>query len=435
MKMKDNLEDNFYVKNISAREILDSRGNPTIEVEVQTKQSRGIASVPSGASTGKYEAVELRDGDKTRYNGKGVQTAVNNINMILAPKLLGRDVREQRAIDEMMIALDGTANKSRLGANAILGISLAVAKAAAHSQALPLYRYLCEDEPTLLPVPMMNVINGGKHAGNQLKIQEFMILPVGAESFAEGLQMGVEVYHSLKNLLRKRYGPSATNLGDEGGYAPPMNNSYEAFDALIDAIEQAGYTAGKELWLGIDAAASEFYKTKEQVYTIDGKSLNRDSLLSYYEDLVQKYPIFSIEDPLDEEDFQGFAEITQQLGKRVQIVGDDLFVTNNERLMKGIILGGANALLLKVNQIGSITEAIDAATLALQNNYNVVVSHRSGETDDTYIADLAVALHTGQIKTGAPARGERTAKYNRLLKIELELGKQSLYAGRRILST
>jgi len=433
--MRDKHETNFHIKNISAREILDSRGNPTIEVEVQTKYNCGIASVPSGASTGKYEAVELRDGDKSRYNGKGVKTAVNNVNKIIAPKLLGRDVREQRAIDDLMIALDGTKNKSRLGANAILGISLAVAKAAANSQDIPLYRYLSNDEPNLLPVPMMNVINGGKHAGNQLMIQEFMILPVGAESFAEALRMGVEVYHSLKNLLRKRYGPSATNLGDEGGYAPPMKNSYEVFDALIDAIEQAGYTAGNELWLGIDAAASEFYDSKDEVYTLDGKSLNRESLLYYYEDLVKRYPIYSIEDPLHEEDFQGFAEMTQLLGKRVQIVGDDLFVTNVERLMKGIKLGGANALLLKVNQIGSITEAIDAATLALKNDYNVIVSHRSGETGDTYIADIAVALQTGQIKTGAPARGERTAKYNRLLQIELELGTKSIYAGRRLLHT
>ncbi len=415
-------------KKIIGREVLDSRGNPTVEVEVKTKNNCGIASVPSGASTGKYEAVELRDGDKSRYNGKGVKTAVNNVNKILAPKLLGRDVREQRVIDNIMIDLDGTENKSRLGANAILGISLAVAKAAANSQNVPLYRYLSNEEPNLLPVPMMNVINGGKHAGNQLMIQEFMILPVGADSFAEAVRIGVEVYHSLKNLLKKRYGSAATNLGDEGGYAPPMKNSYEVFDALIDAIEQAGYTAGDELWLGIDAAASEFYDSKEKIYTLDGKSLNRESLLHYYEDLVEKYPICSIEDPLHEEDFQGIVEMTQLLGKRVQIVGDDLFVTNFERLMKGIKMGGANALLLKVNQIGSVTEAIDAATLALKNDYNVIVSHRSGETGDTYIADIAVALETGQIKTGAPARGERTAKYNRLLQIELELGTKSTYA-------
>lgn len=431
--MEDKDETNFHIKKISAREILDSRGNPTIEVEVQTKNYRGIASVPSGASTGKYEAVELRDGDKTRYNGKGVKTAVNNVNQIIAPKLLGRDVREQRVIDNVMIDLDGTENKSRLGANAILGISLAVAKAAANSLNIPLYRYLSNGEPNLLPVPMMNVINGGKHAGNQLMIQEFMVLPVGADSFAEALRIGVEVYHSLKNLLKKRYGPSATNLGDEGGYAPPMKNSYEVFDVLIDAIEQAGYSAGDELWLGIDAAASEFYDSKSKIYTLDGKSLDRDSLLDYYKDLVEKYPICTIEDPLHEEDFQGIAEMTDLLGKKVQIVGDDLFVTNVERLMRGIKLGGANALLLKVNQIGSITEAIDAATLALKNDYNVIVSHRSGETDDTYIADIAVALQTGQIKTGAPARGERTAKYNRLLKIECELGTKSIYAGRRFL--
>ena len=431
--VKSEPANSFKISGIYAREILDSRGNPTIEAEVHTRYSYGIASVPSGASTGKYEALELRDGDESRYNGKGVKTAVDNINKIIAPKLLGRDVREQGEIDKTMIDLDSTKNKSRLGANAILGVSLAAAKAAANSQGIPLYNYLSGDEANLLPVPMMNIINGGKHAGNELRFQEFMILPVGAETFAEALRMGVEVYHSLKKLLRESYGPSATNLGDEGGYAPPMRDTYEALDALIKAIEQAGYTAGKEVFLGIDAAASEFYDSKEEAYSLDNKSMDRDSLISFYEGLVKRYPLCSIEDPLHEEDFQGFAEITRILGKKVQIVGDDIFVTNVERLKKGIKLGAANALLLKVNQVGSLTEAIAAARLALKNDYRVVVSHRSGETDDSYIADIAVALSTGQIKTGAPARGERVAKYNRLLKIETELGNKSTYAGKRII--
>jgi enolase len=435
MTVKSGLGKNFKITGIHAREILDSRGNPTIEVEVHAGHGFGIASVPSGASKGKYEALELRDGDETRYNGEGVKTAVDNINKIIAPKLLGGDVRDQEEIDKIMIDLDSTENKSRLGANAILGVSLATAKAAANSQGISLYKYLSDDKANLLPVPMMNVINGGKHAGNELKIQEFMILPVGGETFAEALRIGVEVYHSLKKLLRESYGPSATNLGDEGGYAPPMRNTNEALEALIKAIEQAGYTAGKDLFLGMDAAASEFYNSKEDEYSLDNKSLDKGSLISFYEDLVKRYPLFSIEDPLHEEDFQGLAELTRILGKKVQIVGDDVFVTDVERLKKGIKLRAANALLLKVNQVGSLTEAIDAARLAMKNGYRVVVSHRSGETGDSYIADIAVALNAGQIKTGAPARGERVAKYNRLLKIETELGNKGTYAGKRIIFT
>jgi len=426
-------ENNFKISGIYAREILDSRGNPTIEVEVHTKNSYGIASVSSGASRGKYEAFELRDGDKSRYNGKGVKTVVDNIIKIIMPKLLGRDVRAQEDIDRIMIHLDSTKNKSKLGANAILGVSLATAKAAANSQGIHLYNYLSNNEANLLPVPMMNVINGGEHAGNDLSIQEFMILPVGAETFSEALRMGVEVYLSLKKLLRASYGPSATNLGDEGGFAPPMRNTYEVLDVLIKAIEQAGYTAGKDVFLGIDVAANEFYDSKKQVYFLDNKSMDRDSLISFYEDMVERYPFYSIEDPFHEDDFQGFAKITKILGKRVKIVGDDIFVTNFERLKKGINLGAANALILKVNQIGSLTEAINTARLALKNDYSVIISHRSGETEDSYIADIAVALKTGLIKSGAPARGERVAKYNRLLKIEIELGNKSIYAGKRII--
>jgi enolase len=360
-------------------------------------------------------------------------TAVVNVNKKIAPKLIGKDVRAQEEIDQTMIDLDSTENKTRLGANAILGVSLAVAKAAANSQCIPLYSYLSCDETNFLPVPMMNVINGGKHAGNDLSIQEFMILPIGAETFAEALRMGVEIYHSLKKTLIENYGSSATNLGDEGGYAPPMRNTYEALNALTKAIERAGYNSEKEVFLGIDAAANEFYNHKKEVYLLDNQQMDIDALINFYEDLVERYPLFSIEDPFHEEDFQGFAQITQILGKKIQIIGDDIFVTNVERLKKGVNLGAANTLLLKVNQIGSITEAINANSLARENDYRVVISHRSGETEDPCIADIAVALNSGQIKTGAPARGERIAKYNRLLKIEAELGNKGTYAGGRIL--
>jgi len=424
-----------HITAIIPREILDSRGNPTIEVEVHTSQGWGRASVPSGASTGVHEALELRDGDAARYQGRGVLTALHNIQTRIAPHLIGHDVTEQTAIDDLMIELDGTPNKAALGANAILGVSLAAAKAAAHVVDLPLYQYLGGDDATLLPVPMMNVINGGLHAGNQLAIQEFMILPIGAPTFADALRMGAEVYHTLKTVLRDQYGPAATNLGDEGGFAPPLTTTREALNLLLTAIQRAGYTPGHDIALGLDAAATSFYDAETATYTLDGQVYAPDALIDVYTDLINAYPLISIEDPLQEEDFHGFATMTRAIGHRVQIVGDDLFVTNVDRLQTGIALGAANALLLKVNQIGSLTEALNAAAVATQHGYNVIVSHRSGETTDTYIADLAVALNAGQIKTGAPARGERTAKYNRLLQIEAQLGANATYAGTSILRT
>lgn len=417
------------VKKIVAREVLDSRGNPTVEVEVFTESSVGRAAVPSGASTGTHEALELRDGDNSRYQGKGVLKAVRNVVEVIAPKIVGLDAREQEAIDRLMIDLDGTDNKSNLGANSILGVSLATAKAAAEGMGEPLFQYLGGEDSRILPVPMMNVINGGKHAGNELSIQEFMMLPVGADRFSEALRIGSEVYHSLKKVLINKYGRSAVNVGDEGGFAPPSKTVAEALDALSEAVKQAGYRLGDDVVLALDAAASEFYDEEKMSYQIDGKSLSRDSLIDYYMGLVENYPIKSIEDPLHEEDFQGLASMTKKLGDRIQIVGDDIFVTNVERLKEGMNLGAANALLLKVNQIGTLTEARRAADLCFKNNYGVVVSHRSGETEDTTIADLSVALGTGQIKTGAPARSERTAKYNRLLRIEEALGGSARYLG------
>ncbi|MFQ6135268.1 MAG: phosphopyruvate hydratase [Nitrososphaerales archaeon] len=422
-------EIDLRVKKIVAREVLDSRGNPTVEVEVFTERGVGRAAVPSGASTGTHEALELRDGDDSRYRGKGVLKAVRNVSEVIAPKIVGLDAREQEDIDRLMIDLDGTGNKSNLGANAILGVSLATAKAAAEGMGEPLFQYLGGEDSRILPVPLMNVINGGRHAGNELSIQEFMILPVGADRFSEALRIGSEVYHSLKKVLIDKYGRSAVNVGDEGGFAPPSKTVVEALDALSEAVKEAGYRLGEDVVLALDAAASEFYDKEKMSYRIDGKSLSRDSLVDYYTELVESYPIKSIEDPLHEEDFHGFASMTGKLGDRVQIVGDDIFVTNVERLKKGMNLGAANALLLKVNQIGTLTEARRAADLCVENNYRVVVSHRSGETEDTTIADLSVALGTGQIKTGAPARSERTAKYNRLLRIEESLGGSARYLG------
>jgi enolase len=431
--MNKPFEEDLKITAIYPREILDSRGNPTIEVEVRTKYSRGIASVPSGASTGVHEAFELRDGDKTRYNGKGVQKAVNNIRAVIAPKLIGKNVTKQRNIDKLMIDLDATENKSRIGANAILGVSLAAAKAAANNKGVSLYNYLGGEEARVLPAPLMNVINGGLHAGNKLSIQEFLILPLGATTFSDALRIGVEIYHSLKKVLRKQYGPSAINLGDEGGFAPPMKKTVEALDALLKAINIAGYVPGEDVYLALDAAANGFYNTKKKTYSIDNGVYTTDALINFYKDLMDAYPLVSIEDPLHEDDFQGFSAITKEIGKNVQIVGDDLFVTNVERLRRGINKNSANALLLKVNQIGTLTEALDAAHLAQKNKYSVIVSHRSGETTDTYIADIAVALNAGQIKTGAAARGERIAKYNRLLKIEAQLSSKATYAGKKIL--
>jgi len=419
----------FEITRIRAREILDSRGNPTLQVDVFVAGGFGRASVPSGASTGQYEAIELRDGDPSRFGGKGVLRAVRNVEQVLGPALVGMDCREQQLIDEKLLALDGTPNKARLGANALLGVSLAVAAAAANCSALPLYRHLRSQERYVLPVPMMNIINGAKHAGNQLSIQEFHIMPVGFDDFLEALRAGVETYHALKDVLVKKYGAAAKNVGDEGGFAPPMKRSSEALESILKAIEQAGYAPGKEVALAIDAAASEFYE--EGLYNIDGRKMAREELHEYYRNLCQEYPLVSIEDPFEQNDFEAFAALTSELGERVQIVGDDLFVTNPERLRRGITLGAGNALLLKVNQIGTLTEALEAADLASSHHYGVIVSHRSGETEDTFIADLAVALSRGQIKTGAPARSDRTAKYNRLIEIAHQLGNEAAFAGPR----
>ena len=411
----------FTIENIHAREILDSRGNPTVEVDVTTEIGFGRASVPSGASTGTNEALELRDKDN-RYHGKGVKIAVNNVNTEIKKALLGIDARNQRDIDRLMLELDGTQNKSRLGANAILGVSLAVAHAAADSLGLSLYRYLGGTNTFTLPCPTMNVINGGKHAGNELAIQEFMIQPVGAKTYSEALRMGAETYHTLGTVLSKKYGTSAVNVGYEGGYAPPLATTRDALDSIIYAIEETGYE--KKITIGLDAAASEFFKKDK--YSIDGKTLSNGELADYYADLVKTYPILSIEDPFHEEAFDDFAALTKNLKDKI-IVGDDLFVTNPKRLEKGIKMNAANALLLKVNQIGTLSEAFDAARLAQKNKYKVIVSHRSAETEDTTIADISVALGAEMIKTGAPARSERNAKYNQLLRIEEELGKAARF--------
>ncbi|CAG0956631.1 enolase [Methanosarcinales archaeon] len=413
----------MFIDHIHAREILDSRGNPTVEVDVFTESGFGRASVPSGASTGTNEALELRDKDK-RYLGKGVTKAVNNVNTEIRKALLGIDVRDQREIDAIMLELDGTENKSKLGANAILGVSLSVAHAAADSLGISLYRYLGGTNAFTLPVPTMNVINGGKHAGNELAIQEFMLQPGGANTFSEALRMGAETYHTLGAILVKKYGNSAVNVGYEGGYAPPLKNTTDALDALTDAIEVAGYN--KKITIGLDSAATEFYKDGK--YKVDGKKLSSGELIDFYSDLVDTYPILSLEDPFEEESFEDFAELTKKL-KDTIIIGDDLFVTNVKRLEQGIKMNAGNALLLKVNQIGTLSEAFDAARLAQKNKFKVVVSHRSAETEDTTIADISVAIGAELIKTGAPARSERNAKYNQLLRIEEELGKAGRFVG------
>ena len=417
----------YEITEIRAREILDSRGNPTVQTEIFTKKGYGIAMVPSGASTGQHEAVELRDGDPKRFHGKGVQKAIASISDVLAPALIGMDSRKQQVIDEKMCQLDGTPNKSKLGANAILGISLAVAHAAANTGTQPLYEFLVGRDQYILPVPMLNIINGGVHAGNQLAIQEFMVMPVGFDNFLDALRAGVEIYHVLGRFLVKKYGPTVKGLGDEGGFAPPLLETRDALNAIMSAISEVGYQPGSEIGLALDAAASEFYS--EGKYSIDGRELNQGELHDFYRKLVNDYPLVSIEDPFEENDYAGFTALTKDIGQTVQIVGDDIFVSNTKRLQKGIDAGTANALLLKVNQIGTLTEAISAASLAGANGYNVVVSHRSGETENSFIADLSVALSCGQIKTGAPARGERTAKYNRLLTIAHELGRRGKYAG------
>ena len=414
------------INSVTAREILDSRGNPTVEVEVRLEdKSIGRAAVPSGASTGAFEAAELRDGG-SRYLGKGVETAVKNVALKIAPAVIGMKADDQRLLDEKMIALDGTKNKSSLGANAILGVSLATARAAAISSNQSLFKYLGGNSAKTLPVPMMNILNGGAHADTNVDIQEFMIAPIGAQSFKESLRWGAEIYHSLKSVLKKK--GLATSIGDEGGFAPNLDSNRAALDLILVAIENAGFKAGTQIALAMDVAATEFFEDGK--YKFEGKLLTSDQMIAYYSELVSAYPLVSIEDPLDEDDWSGWAKLTAELGEKIQIVGDDLFVTNIERLTKGIESKTANALLVKVNQIGSLTETIDAVNLAHKNNYKSMMSHRSGETEDTTIADLAVALNCGQIKTGAPARSERVAKYNQLLRIEEELGSDAIYAGR-----
>lgn len=412
---------------VDAREILDSRGNPTIEVDVVLDDGTvASAAVPSGASTGAFEAYELRDEDAKRYGGKGVLKAVEAVIDVLSEAIEGLDASEQRAIDAALIEADGTDNKSKLGANAILGVSLAVAKAAALSADLPLFRYLGGPNAHVLPVPMMNVINGGAHADTNVDVQEFMVLPIGAESYSEGLRWGVETYHALKSELKSK--GFATGLGDEGGFAPNLANNRAALDLLMDAISKAGFTPGKDIALGLDVAATEFFENGS--YRFEGRELGSADLVAYYSELVAAYPLITIEDPLSEDDWTGWEAITAELGDKVQIVGDDLFVTNPKRLADGIQRHAGNSILVKVNQIGSLTETLDAVAMAQRAGYTAVLSHRSGETEDTTIADLAVATNCGQIKTGAPARSERVAKYNQLLRIEEELGDAAVYAGR-----
>ncbi len=414
------------IEAVAAREILDSRGNPTVEVELALDDGTfARAAVPSGASTGQFEAVERRDGDKERYLGKGVTAAVAAVNDEIAPKVHGLEASEQRVVDAAMLELDGSDNKNALGANAILGVSLAVAKAAAESAGLPLFRYVGGPNACLLPVPMMNILNGGSHADSNVDIQEFMIAPVGADTFAEALRWGAEVYHSLKSVLKAK--GLATGLGDEGGFAPDLESNRAALDLILEAIEAAGYTPGTQVALALDVAASEFHE--EGRYAFEGGSKSADELVDYYAELVDAYPLVSLEDPLDEDDWEGWRLLTERLGDKVQIVGDDLFVTNPERITRGIETGTANALLVKVNQIGSLTETLDAVDLAHRSGYRCMISHRSGETEDVTIADLAVATNCGQIKTGAPARSERVAKYNQLLRIEEELEGAGRYAG------
>lgn len=418
------------ISDVYAREVLDSRGNPTIEVEVYLESGvMASAIVPSGASTGAFEAVELRDGDKNRFMGKGVLKAVENVNERIAPEIIGLDALDQVAIDEIMIKLDGTENKGKLGANAILAVSMAVAKAAAEALGMPLFQYLGGTNAKQLPVPMMNILNGGAHADNNVDIQEFMIMPVGAKNYSEGLRMGVEVYHHLKSVLKKK--GLATGVGDEGGFAPNLSSNEEALQVIMEAIEAAGYKAGKDIKLALDVAATELYDEKEKVYKLAGEGVTKTSqeMVDFYKELINKYPIISIEDGLSEEDWDGWKLMTEQLGDKIQIVGDDLFVTNTSRLKKGIDQKIANAILIKLNQIGTITETLDAIEMAKRAGYTAVISHRSGESEDATIADVAVAVNAGQIKTGAPARTDRIAKYNQLLRIEDILGSTAQYKG------
>lgn len=420
----------MFITDVYAREILDSRGNPTVEVEVSLESGVvGRAAVPSGASTGEHEAVELRDGDKDRYLGKGVLKAVSNVNDLIAPELEGWNVLDQIGIDEYLIELDGTSNKGNFGANAILGVSMAVARAAAEELGIPLYRYLGGVNAKALPVPMMNIVNGGQHADNNVDFQEFMVMPVGASSWKEALRMGAEIFHALKSVLHGQ--GLNTAVGDEGGFAPNLSSNEEALKAIVTAIEKAGYKPGEEVMIAMDAAASSFYDKEKKLYVLAGenKELNSEQMVAFYEDWVAKYPIISIEDGLDENDWDGFKLMTEKLGSKIQIVGDDLFVTNTEKLKKGIEMGIANAILIKLNQIGTITETLDAIEMAKRAGYTAIISHRSGETEDTTIADLVVATNAGQIKTGAPSRTDRVAKYNQLIRIEDELEGISQYNG------
>lgn len=422
-----------FITDVYAREILDSRGNPTVEVDVVlTDGVIGRAAVPSGASTGAFEAVELRDGDATRYMGKGVLKAVENVNLLISPEVEGLNPFDQPGLDRLLIELDGTTNKGKLGANAILGVSLATAKAAAESLGLPLYQYLGGVNAKELPVPMMNILNGGSHADNNVDIQEFMVMPVGASSFAEALRMGTEVYHSLKAVLKEK--ALATAVGDEGGFAPNLASNEDALLCIVDAIQRAGYVPGEDVALALDVAASEIYENG--IYNLAGEGLKKtsDEMIDFYEGLIERYPIVSIEDGLHEDDWEGWRKLTDRLGDRVQLVGDDLFVTNPERLARGIKEKCANSILIKLNQIGTLTETLDAIEMAKRAGYTAVVSHRSGETEDVTLAHVAVAVNAGMIKTGAPARTERVAKYNELLRIEEELGESAVYRGRKALA-
>ena len=423
-----------YIASIYARQILDSRGNPTVEVDILTENERlGRAAVPSGASTGIHEAVELRDNKKNYYGGKSVLKAVNNVNTVLAETLVGWDVADQTGIDAMMCELDGTANKSKLGANAMLAVSLAVAKAAALEANLPLYRYIGGTNAKILPIPMMNILNGGAHADNKIDFQEFMVMPVGAKTFSEGLQWGVEIFHALKTVLKKK--GYSTNVGDEGGFAPNIQSNEEAIETVLEAIQAAGYKTGSQIGIAMDAANSELWNAKERKYIFhksDGKKMTSEQLVKYWESWVKQYPIISIEDGMAEDDWKGWKMMTESLGKKCQIVGDDLFVTNVERLARGIKEDIANALLVKVNQIGTLTETINAVSMAQQAGYNTIMSHRSGETEDSTIADLAVALNCGQIKTGSASRSDRMAKYNQLLRIEEILADSGQYPAGKI---
>jgi enolase len=423
-----------YIAEIFARQILDSRGNPTVEVDVITNEgAMGRAAVPSGASTGVHEAVELRDGNKKVYSGKGVLQAVKNVNEMIAPELEGYDVADQTGIDELMIQMDGTPNKSKLGANALLAVSMAVAKAAAEEAALPLFRYIGGTNAKTLPVPMMNILNGGAHADNKIDFQEFMVMPVGATSFSEGLRWGVEIFHALKSVLKKK--GYSTNVGDEGGFAPNIGSNEEAIETVLTAIDAAGYKAGSQVFIAMDPAVSEMFDSKAKVYHFhksDGRKLSVEKMVDFWADWVKQYPIVSLEDGMAEDDWDGWKLITDTLGKKIQLVGDDLFVTNVSRLQQGIDKHIANALLVKVNQIGTITETINAVTMAQHNSYNTVMSHRSGETEDTTIADLAVALNCGQIKTGSASRTDRIAKYNQLIRIEELLGASAYYPSNKL---